>query len=97
MHQLSKMDEPDQVFAPGGALEALIQAKKSGKVRFIGFHPVIPIRKSISESLELADQHGLLFHWVLMSTECLIPCSLKQFWRMERFPFWRKKISGFSG
>jgi predicted aldo/keto reductase-like oxidoreductase len=31
MHQLSQMDEPDQAFAPGGALGALVQAKKEGK------------------------------------------------------------------
>jgi aryl-alcohol dehydrogenase-like predicted oxidoreductase len=27
MHQIVQMDEPDQVFAPGGAVEALVQAK----------------------------------------------------------------------
>src|ERR1700681_4045758 len=37
MHQIVQMDEPDQVFAPGGAVEALVQAKKAGKVRYIGF------------------------------------------------------------
>jgi aryl-alcohol dehydrogenase-like predicted oxidoreductase len=57
MHQLSEMDEPDQVFAPGGALEALIQAKKAGKVRYIGFtgHTDPKIHRHM---LELADQQG---------------------------------------
>src|SRR5262249_51174908 len=32
-----RMDDPDRVFAPGGALEAVLEAKKGGKVRFIGF------------------------------------------------------------
>jgi predicted aldo/keto reductase-like oxidoreductase len=65
MHQLSEMDEPDQVFASGGALEALIQAKKAGKVRYIGFtghtDPKIHLHM-----LELADQHGFVFDSVQM-------------------------------
>ena len=65
MHQLSEMDEPDQVFAPGGALEALVHAKKAGKVRYIGFtghtHPKIHLHM-----LELADQHGVVFDSVQM-------------------------------
>src|ERR1700730_8445204 len=65
MHQLSEMDEPDQVFAAGGALEALIQAKKAGKVRYIGFtghtDPKIHLHM-----LELADQHGFVFDSVQM-------------------------------
>jgi uncharacterized protein len=65
MHQLSEMDEPDQVFAPGGALEALIQAKKAGKARYIGFtghtDPKIHLHM-----LELADQHGFVFDSVQM-------------------------------
>jgi hypothetical protein len=31
------MDEVEQIFAPGGAIEAFEAAKKSGKCRFIGF------------------------------------------------------------
>ena len=30
-------DDPDLIFAPDGAIEALVQAKKQGKVRFVGF------------------------------------------------------------
>jgi len=30
-------DDPDRHFAPGGATEALLEAKRQGKVRFIGF------------------------------------------------------------
>ena len=65
MHQLRQMDEPDQVFAPGGAMEALLQAKKTGKVRYIGFtghtNPKIHLHM-----LELADQHGFVFDSVQM-------------------------------
>lgn len=37
MHQVSEMKEVDQIFAPGGAIEAFEAAKKAGKCRFIGF------------------------------------------------------------
>ena len=37
IHQVGGMDEVDQIFAPGGAIEAFEAAKKAGKCRFIGF------------------------------------------------------------
>lgn len=37
IHQVSTLDEVEQIFAPGGAIEAFEAAKKSGKCRFIGF------------------------------------------------------------
>jgi predicted aldo/keto reductase-like oxidoreductase len=37
MHAVSEMAEVDQIFAPGGAIEAFEAAKKAGKARFIGF------------------------------------------------------------
>lgn len=37
MHQVSEMREVEQIFAPGGAIEAFEAAKKAGKCRFIGF------------------------------------------------------------
>ncbi|MFN7998032.1 MAG: aldo/keto reductase [Bryobacteraceae bacterium] len=37
IHQVSTMDEVQQIFAPGGAIEAFVAAKKAGKTRFIGF------------------------------------------------------------
>ena len=36
-HEVIRDTDPDQVFAAGGALEAVLAAKKAGKVRFIGF------------------------------------------------------------
>jgi len=37
IHEVVCLDDPDLIFAPGGAAEALLDAKKQGKVRFIGF------------------------------------------------------------
>jgi predicted aldo/keto reductase-like oxidoreductase len=65
MHQLAAMDEPDQVFAPGGAVEALVQARKAGKVRYIGFTGHTDPRIHL-HMLELADRHGFLFDSIQM-------------------------------
>ena len=37
IHLVSEMTEVEQIFAPGGAIEAFVAAKKAGKCRFIGF------------------------------------------------------------
>jgi predicted aldo/keto reductase-like oxidoreductase len=37
IHQVGTMEEVQQIFAPGGAIEAFEAAKKAGKCRFIGF------------------------------------------------------------
>ena len=37
MHALNEKEEVDQIFGPGGAIEAFEAAKKTGKCRFIGF------------------------------------------------------------
>ena len=36
-HEIIRMDDPDRVFASGGAMEAALEAKKAGKIRYIGF------------------------------------------------------------
>jgi predicted aldo/keto reductase-like oxidoreductase len=37
VHEVKTLEEVEKIFAPGGALEAFIAAKKAGKARFIGF------------------------------------------------------------
>lgn len=37
IHEVVYYNDPDLIFAPGGAIEALDQAKREGKVRFVGF------------------------------------------------------------
>ncbi|HTS47170.1 MAG TPA: aldo/keto reductase [Bryobacteraceae bacterium] len=36
-HEVIRFDDADRFFAPGGAAEALVAAKKAGKTRYIGF------------------------------------------------------------
>jgi uncharacterized protein len=37
IHEVIYYNDPDLIFRPGGAAEALLEAKKQGKVRYIGF------------------------------------------------------------
>jgi predicted aldo/keto reductase-like oxidoreductase len=36
-HEIIRFDDPDRIFAENGAQEAVLEAKKAGKVRYIGF------------------------------------------------------------
>ncbi len=36
-HEVIRMSDAERIFAPGGAMEAALAAKKAGKIRFIGF------------------------------------------------------------
>ncbi|HWB95366.1 MAG TPA: aldo/keto reductase [Bryobacteraceae bacterium] len=59
-HENIRMEDPDRFFAPDGPLEALLEAKKAGKIRYIGFtghkDPVVHLRM-----LEVAAQHKFHF------------------------------------
>ena len=65
IHECVYYDDPDLHFAPGGVWEAMLEAKKQGKVRFIGFTghktPQIHLRM-----MALADQHSMKFDTVQM-------------------------------
>ena len=36
-HEVIRFDDPDKIFAPGGAMEAFLAARDAGKIRYIGF------------------------------------------------------------
>jgi aryl-alcohol dehydrogenase-like predicted oxidoreductase len=65
IHEVIYWNDPELIFRPGGAIEALLEAKRQGMTRFIGFtghkHPQIHRRV-----LELAEQHGVRFDAVQM-------------------------------
>ena len=64
-HEIIRLEDPDRVFAPNGAQEALLEARKAGKVRYIGFtghkDPVVHLRM-----LESAQRNGFQFDAVQM-------------------------------
>jgi predicted aldo/keto reductase-like oxidoreductase len=37
MHEIIRLEDPDRIFAEGGAMEALGAAQQAGKIRYIGF------------------------------------------------------------
>jgi uncharacterized protein len=64
-HEVIRMEDPDRIFASGGAIEAAVAARKAGKIRYIGFtghkDPVVHLRM-----LETAQKHGFHFDAVQM-------------------------------
>ncbi len=64
-HEIIRMEDPDRIFAPGGAIEAAVAAQKAGKVRFLGFtghkDPRIHLKM-----LEVAGRHQFRFDAVQM-------------------------------
>jgi aryl-alcohol dehydrogenase-like predicted oxidoreductase len=65
VHEVIRFDDPARVFSPGGAIEALVEAKKAGKLRFIGFtgHKDPDIHLTM---LKAADDHGFEFDTIQM-------------------------------
>jgi predicted aldo/keto reductase-like oxidoreductase len=64
-HEVIRDTDPDRIFAPGGALEAVLEAQRAGKVRFIGFtgHKSPDIHLKM---LATASKHGFKFDAVQM-------------------------------
>ena len=64
-HEMIRMSDPERVFGPDGALEAMLAAQRAGKIRYIGFtghkSPAIHLRM-----LEIARQNGFTFDAVQM-------------------------------
>ncbi len=64
-HEIIRMDDPERVFADGGALEAVLRAREQGKLRYVGFtgHKSPAIHKHM---FDVADRHGFHFDSVQM-------------------------------
>jgi predicted aldo/keto reductase-like oxidoreductase len=87
-HEVIRMEDPDRIFASGGAIEAAIAARQAGKLRYIGFtghkDPAVHLRM-----LETAQKHSFHFDTVQMPinvmdahfrsfTKEVMPVALKQ-------------------
>ncbi len=87
-HEIIRMEDPDRIFALGGAMEAAIAARQAGKLRYIGFtghkDPVVHLRM-----IDMAHQHGVHLDTVQMPinvmdahfrsfTNDVIPIALQQ-------------------
>jgi len=64
-HEVIRLEDPDRIFATGGAIEAMLQARQAGKIRYIGFtghkDPFVHLRM-----LEVAMAHKFRFDAVQM-------------------------------
>lgn len=66
IHEVIYENDPDLIFAPNGAAEALAQAKKDGKARFVGFTG----HKDPSIHLKMLS-HNFPFDTVQMPLNCM--------------------------
>jgi aryl-alcohol dehydrogenase-like predicted oxidoreductase len=64
-HEVIRLEDPDRIFAVGGAIEAMVEARQAGKIRYIGFtghkDPFVHLRM-----LEIAAAHKFRFDTVQM-------------------------------
>jgi predicted aldo/keto reductase-like oxidoreductase len=65
IHEIIRMEDPDRCFGKDGAIEAYVEAKKAGKIRYIGFtghkDPIVHLRM-----LDAAKKNGFQFDAVQM-------------------------------
>ena len=64
-HEVIRFEDPDRIFAEDGAMEAFLNAKKAGKLRYIGFTGHKDPRIHLY-MLEVAKENGFLFDAVQM-------------------------------
>jgi predicted aldo/keto reductase-like oxidoreductase len=64
-HEVIRMDDPEKIFAPFGALEGMLKARQAGKVRYIGFtgHKSPEIHLHM---LDTASRNNFIFDTVQM-------------------------------
>ncbi|HYM39124.1 MAG TPA: aldo/keto reductase [Thermoplasmata archaeon] len=69
-HEIIRPEDPERIFAPGGALEAALEAKDAGQIRYLGFtghkSPAIHLKM-----LAIAKEHGFRFDTVQMPLNVL--------------------------
>jgi aryl-alcohol dehydrogenase-like predicted oxidoreductase len=70
LHEVIHGDDPDRAFREGGAVAALDDARRAGKIRFVGFtgHKSPAIHLAM---LDAADAHGFRFDTVQMPLNVL--------------------------
>lgn len=72
IHEIIRMSDPDRVFGPNGTMEALLAARKAGKIRYIGFtghkDPAIHLKM-----LHTAFAHNFTFDTVQMPLNVMDP------------------------
>lgn len=59
LHGLSSVEEVEQCFAPGGAMEVLLEAREQGQIRYLGFSAHSP--EAALEAMERFDFTSVLF------------------------------------
>ena len=64
-HEIIRMSDPVRIFGPGGALEGVLEARKAGKVRYIGFTGHKSPRVHL-KMLQTASDNGFTFDAVQM-------------------------------
>ena len=73
-HEILRYDDPDRIFGEDGAMEAFVEAKQAGKLRYIGFtghkgpaHPPADARRGgrarlpFRHGADAAQRHGCAF------------------------------------
>ncbi len=70
LHEVIRMEDPERAFQPGNVIDVLKQARKDGKIRFIGFtgHKSPEMHLNM---IEVADKHGFTFDTVQMPVNAL--------------------------
>ncbi|MDE3181449.1 MAG: aldo/keto reductase [Acidobacteriota bacterium] len=72
IHEVIRMTDPERVFGDGGTMEALLEARKAGKIRYIGFtghkDPAIHLKM-----LQTASEHHFTFDTVQMPLNVMDP------------------------
>jgi uncharacterized protein len=70
IHEVIRMTDPEQAFQPGNVVDVLQQARKEGKISFIGFTGHKSPRMHL-HMIETADKHGFTFDTVQMPVNAL--------------------------